>query len=98
MIHKVSPYIPTICAAFSINTLHEGAAFWYPIAMRVGFLILIPTLHYVFHKVCHTSIHLSAHHIKAFGYLTKRFKYIPDILMIGALIGLHLFTEGGHPE
>jgi hypothetical protein len=97
MIHKATPYIPALCAAFSINTLHEGAAFWYPIAMRIGFLILIPTLHFLFHKFCHAGIHLSAHHIKAFGLLTKRFKYVPDLLMIGCLIGLHFLTEG-HPE
>lgn len=67
--------------------------FLVPILIRIGFMVAIPTAHYLFHKAMHAGIHLSEHKLESVGKLMRRFKFLPDIIMVIALIALHYFTE-----
>jgi hypothetical protein len=72
----------------------EHYNFLFPILIRIVVLVAVPTGHFLFHKYVHLGIHLSSHKLHMLGRLTTKFKWLPDIIMIGALIALHFFTEG----
>ena len=55
-----------------------------PIAIRLAIAIAIASAHHVFHRVGH---HWLEHKLKAW-------RYLPDALMILALVTIHLTTEG----
>jgi hypothetical protein len=65
-----------------------------PVIVRVTVAIVQgPLAHWAFHRLAHLGIHKSIHRCALLGRLEHHFKWIPDVMMITALIGLHLATE-----
>jgi hypothetical protein len=52
-----------------------------------------PVLHWAFHRVAHFGIHKSIHRCAFLGRLEHHFRWIPDVMMLTALIGFHFFAE-----
>jgi hypothetical protein len=64
-----------------------------PVVIRLGLFLIGPVVAYAFHKLAHSGIHLSIHKIEWLKQLAVRFKYLPDLLMIAALVILHFVSE-----
>jgi hypothetical protein len=64
-----------------------------PIVIRLALLVVVPVIEFVFHKLAHAGIHLSIEKVDWMKRLAKRFKYLPDMLMIAALLILHYVSE-----
>ncbi len=55
------------------------------IAIRIAVLLAVPIYHFLYHKYGEKLIHHSLHRFNM-----VRFKYLSDVLMVGALLVLHL--------
>ena len=66
-----------------------------PVLVRLGLFLIIPMIHWSFHRLVEHGI-AKAEKLEAFERLAKRFRYLPDIVMILALVAFHYcesFTE-----
>jgi hypothetical protein len=70
----------------------ENEKFLVPIIVRLAIFIAIPVFHWWFHHLVEHGI-ASVEKLEAFERITKRFRFLPDLLLIGALIGLHFVME-----
>jgi len=63
-----------------------------PIVMRLSLFLIVPLLHWSFHRFVHHGI-MQAEKLARFERIMKQYKWLPDILMILALVGLHFILE-----
>jgi hypothetical protein len=59
--------------------------------LRLAFILGKPTLDLLYHKIAHGAIHRTVHGIPQLHH--KAFKFLPDVLMVFALLLLELVTE-----
>lgn len=64
-----------------------------PVILRLSLFLVEPMIAFAFHKLAHHGIHLSIHRIDWLKKLAERFKHLPDLLMIAALVILHFVSE-----
>jgi hypothetical protein len=57
--------------------------------MRLGFFLIVPTIHWTFHRLMERGIHVSIHHIDTLKRLEKKFRWLADVLMLIALVAFH---------
>jgi hypothetical protein len=72
---------------------HEVPTVVLPILIRLSLFLIGPVVAYAYHKLAHSGIHHSIHKIEWLKQLAGRFKYLPDLLMIAALVILHFVSE-----
>jgi len=63
-----------------------------PIIVRLSLFVAIPIVHWLFHEAVHKGI-ASAKQFEAFERITKRYRFLPDVLLVLALIGFHYVME-----
>jgi hypothetical protein len=64
-------------------------------AMRIGWLLAKPTFDLLYHKAVHAGIHSTMHRFRLLHH--KAFRFLPDALMLLALLVLDLVLENhGH--
>lgn len=69
---------------------HEKYAI--PIVIRLSLFVIIPVVHWLFHRLIEHGIS-SAEKLEQFKRITHRFRFVPDIILILALIGFHFVME-----
>ena len=63
-----------------------------PIIIRLSVFVAIPVVHWLFHEAVHHGI-ASAERLKTFERITKRYRFLPDLLLVLALIAFHFVME-----
>jgi hypothetical protein len=63
------------------------------ILLRLGCFLIVPTIHWTFHRLMERGIHVSIHHIEALRRFEKKFRWLADTLMLVALIAFHFFES-----
>jgi hypothetical protein len=79
-----------------MHNLHQTTVFI--VASGIVRVLARPVFHFAYHKLTHNLIHASGHKVGFVGRIFKWCKFAPDIVMIGALAALDMFTEGHHEE
>jgi hypothetical protein len=64
----------------------------WPVLIRLSLLLVGPILEFSFHKLAHMGIHLSIERFDWLKQMVKRWRYLPDALMICALVVLHFVS------
>jgi hypothetical protein len=64
-----------------------------PILVRLGLLLVVPIVEFTFHKLAHKGIHHATEKVGWLKQMARRWKYLPDALMIVALVILHHVSE-----
>jgi hypothetical protein len=60
-----------------------------PVIVRLSLFLIIPVVHWSLHKLLERGIHVSTHHVEMLKRWEEKFRYLPDILMLGALVLFH---------
>lgn len=71
--------------AAEAETMQKHPILLIPILMRFGLFLVRPVFDYLYHKSAHNLIHLSAHKVELIKIFFTKFKYAPDVLMVGSL-------------
>ena len=61
--------------------------------VRYGLVFARPTFHHFFHKYAEQGIHHATHKLGMSSSLVAKCKFIPDVVMVGLLIGVDHVTE-----
>jgi hypothetical protein len=64
-----------------------------PVIIRLSLFLVGPVIAYAYHKLAHHGIHLTIEKIDWMNKMAKHIKYLPDLLLIVALVLLHMFEH-----
>jgi hypothetical protein len=72
---------------------HENPVLVLPIIIRLGLFLIAPMVEFAFHKLAHHGIMLSIERLTWLKKFNEQIKHLPDLLMIGSLVLLHMFAN-----